>query len=182
MTKNSWTIFSVIGAGIFLLWMIASAVLYKPVDADHVYSPANGFYAPDFTLDQLNGEPFTLSDHFGKPILLTLWTSWCTPCKAEMPNFNRVYQEFDNNEVLVVGVNVTTQDDIGEVATFVQENDLSFPILLDSEGKVAAIYKLRGLPMTFLIDAQGVIRDVIVGGPLSASTVRGTFRELLREK
>lgn len=182
MTKMHWKII-VFGCLAFALsWLSVSAVLLKPSVQEEVFAPAKGFHAPDFTLVNLDGTSFNLSDHIGKPILLTLWASWCSPCKAEMPAFNQVYQELGPENVLVLGVNVTSQDDAAKVKAFVEENKLSFPVLMDTQGEVANLYRLRGLPMTYFIDSQGKITDVIVGGPLSAGTVRSIFNELLQEE
>jgi cytochrome c biogenesis protein CcmG/thiol:disulfide interchange protein DsbE len=163
-------------------WLTISAVLYKPAADVQSVAPAKGFYAPDFNLDQLDGSSFTLSDHLGQPILLTLWTSWCSPCKAEMPTFNQVYQEMGAENVLVIGVNVTSQDDPAKVKDFVELNNLTFPVVLDTQGEAANLYRLRGFPMNYFINSQGKITDVIIGGPLSAGTVRSIFNDLLQEK
>ena len=182
MTKAHWKIF-IYGSLLFAVsWLITSAVLHQPAEESEISVPTKGFYAPNFTLDQLDDTSFTLSEHLGKPILLTLWASWCSPCKAEMPTFNQVYQEMGPENVLVIGVNVTSQDDPVKMKQFVEQNGLEFPILLDTQGHVADLYRLRGLPMTYFIDAQGKITEVIVGGPLSAGTVRSIFNELLQEK
>jgi peroxiredoxin len=182
MTETRWKIF-VYSCLIFALsWMSVSAALHKPSIQNEISAPAKGFYAPDFMLDDLYGDSFTLSDHLGQPILLTLWASWCSPCKAEMPAFNQVYQELGPEKVLVLGVNVTSQDDLVNVKAFVEANKLNFPILMDIQGEVADLYRLRGLPMTFFIDSKGVITDIVVGGPMSAGAVRSIFNELLQEK
>ncbi|MBI9047801.1 MAG: TlpA family protein disulfide reductase [Anaerolineaceae bacterium] len=180
MKRKKWLtiLFSVLS--IYLVWILTSAILYKPVKVEKIYSPARGFYAPAFTLSTLDGNSFTLSDHIGKPMLVTLWASWCGPCKAEMPDFNQVYKEMQD-EILIVGVNVTNQDSLLDVTNFVAENDLIFPILLDTQGEVADLYQLQGLPMTFVIDSEGIIQQRIVGGPISAASVRGFFSELMRE-
>lgn len=164
-----------------LLWSAASAIYFRPVAGIPTQAPAKGFLAPDFTLTTLEGDRFTLSEHFGKPIILTLWASWCTPCQAEMPTFNEVFESYPPGEVMIVGVNVTLQDDPLAVRQFVDEHALSFPIVLDTRGSVANSYRLRGLPMTFFIDPQGVIQQVQVGGPIPGATVRSFFAETLKE-
>jgi thiol-disulfide isomerase/thioredoxin len=73
-------------------------------------SPRQGFAAPDFTLDLLGGSEVTLSDLIGKPVMIYLWASWCPPCRAEMPAIQKVYQDYQDLELVVLGVNTTNQD------------------------------------------------------------------------
>jgi peroxiredoxin len=180
MTKNKWLTISISVLSIYIVWILASAMRYEPIVEEQIFSPAEGFFAPDFTLNTIDGESFTLSEHLGKPILLTIWASWCSPCKAEMPDFNTVYEEMQD-DVLVVGVNVTNQDNLRDVITFLDQNEIAFPILLDESGKVSRLYQLQGLPMTFLINQEGLIEARIVGGPIPASSVRASFGQLLQE-
>jgi cytochrome c biogenesis protein CcmG, thiol:disulfide interchange protein DsbE len=180
MTRNKWLLISISVLSIYIVWILASAMRYEAPREEKITSPAEGFYAPDFTLTTLEGDSFTLSEHYGQPILLTLWASWCTPCKAEMPDFNSVYEEM-SDDVLVVGVNVTNQDNINDVRDFVDDNHLIFPIVLDEKGQVSRLYQLQGLPQTFFIDENGIIQARIVGGPIPAASVRTSFEQLLAE-
>ena len=182
MNAHTWKAIRIIGLIFIVGWIIGSAAIYTPPKEEVIASPAVGFYAPDFTLADLNGTSFTLSDHFGQPMILTLWASWCPPCKAEMPTFNQAYESFGPDKVLVVGVNVAAQDDLNAVRKFVEDNQISFPILLDVNADVSNQYQLQGLPMTFFINAEGIIEEVFVGGPLPSSTVRSFFTESLQEQ
>ena len=85
MTKDKWLVISISVLSIYLVWILTSAMQYKPVVEENTTFAAEGFYAPDFTLETLEGESFTLSEHIGKPIVITLWASWCVPCRNEMP-------------------------------------------------------------------------------------------------
>ena len=175
MKPTLWKIIRIIGMLFLTLWVMGSAFLHRPSAEEAITSPAEGFFAPDFTLPDSNGQHYSLADFRGRPVVLTLWASWCSPCKAEMPTFNQVYEEFGAEQGMILGVNVTIQDNLQDVNQFVADNALSFPILLDQNGDVAALYHLRGLPMTFFITPQGKIDQVFVGGPLSAATVRSFF-------
>lgn len=145
-------------------------------------SPYVGFSAPDFTLELLAGEQVTLSELQDKVVVINFWTTWCPPCKAEMPALEKVYRTLKDLGLEVLAVNSTNQDDEANVIIFVQELDLSFPIPLDRKGIVSAIYNLQGLPSTYFIDTDGVIRDVIVGGPMSAALIQSKVENLLKEK
>ena len=144
-------------------------------------SPRQGFPAPDFTLDLLGGGEVTLSDLRGKPVVVNLWASWCPPCRAEMPAIEKVYRDYKDLGLVVLGVNTTNQDSEADAATFVREYGLTFPIPLDRDGSVSMRYSLRGLPTTFFIDRMGIIRSVIVGGPMSEAVIRINIEDLLKE-
>lgn len=144
-------------------------------------SPREGFTAPDFTLDLLGGGEAALSDQRGQVVMVNLWASWCPPCRAEMPAIERVYQDLKTEGLVVLAVNTTYQDSESAAAQFVAEYNLSFPVLLDRTGAVANRYQLRGLPSTFFIDRQGVIRSVVVGGPMAESLIRSKVQDLLEE-
>jgi len=172
----------VIGAAIVGgFWIWVSAV---PVDATTgglIPSPREGFLAPEFTLESLSGDQISLSDMRGKVVVLNLWASWCPPCRAEMPALQRVYQENHERGLEVLAVNITAQDNLAAVEAFVQEFNLTFPILLDTSGKVGKAYIMRAFPTTFFIDQEGVIQRVIVGGPMSEVTLQSTVDQLLEE-
>lgn len=183
LTNNQrWTLFSAAVLSLAALWMLASRV---PVAATTggapPPSPREGFSAPDITLETLDGGQITLSELRGKVVLVNFWASWCPPCRAEMPAIESVYRAYKGLGLEVLAVNTTNQDDVAAAAAFVQELRLSFPIPLDHTGAVSASYNLRGLPSSYFIDQQGVIRSVIVGGPMSEALVQSRVEELLRE-
>ncbi len=144
-------------------------------------SPREGFSAPDFTLDLLRGGQVTLSDLRGKVVLINLWATWCPPCREEMPAIEKVYQDYKDQGLEVLAVNTTYQDSESAAAAFVQEHGLTFTIPLDRTGAVSNRYQLRGLPSTFFVDRQGVIRSVVVGGPMSEVLIRSKIQDLIEE-
>ncbi|MCK4724510.1 MAG: TlpA family protein disulfide reductase, partial [Anaerolineales bacterium] len=145
--------------GIF--WTFLSRVpVSATTDGAPPPSPREGFSAPDFSLELLGGGQVTLSELRGKVVLVNLWASWCPPCRAEMPAIERVYRSYKDLGLVVLGVNTTNQDSESAAASFVQEMGLSFPIPLDRSGAVSASYNLRGLPSSYFIDRQGIIRSV----------------------
>ncbi len=144
-------------------------------------SPREGFSAPDFTLDLLGGGGITLSDLRGQVVMVNLWASWCPPCRAEMPAIEEVYQDYKNQGLEVLAINTTYQDSEVEAAAFVQEYGLSFPIPMDRTGAVSNRYQLRGLPSTYFVDRKGIIRSVVVGGPMNEALIRSKVQELLEE-
>lgn len=116
--------------------------------------PAIGVEAPDFVLEMAGtGEHVRLSDFRGQTVILNFWATWCVPCRTEMPDLQAAYEDDD---VLVLAVNQQESD--AAVERFVDEFDLSFPVILDREGSVRAHYNVIGLPATFFIDPDGVVR------------------------
>ena len=145
-------------------------------------NPKEGFTAPDFTLDLLEGGEITLSELQGNPVVLNLWATWCSPCREEMPAIENVYRRYKELGLTVIGLNLTSQDSEQAVYEFVQELGLTFPIALDRDGSAANRYQLMGLPTTFFIDSQGVIQSVVVGGPMSEALIQSKVEMLFEEK
>lgn len=116
--------------------------------------PALGEPAPDFVLVSLeSGEEVALSDFRGRPVIVNFWATWCVPCRTEMPDLQHAYETED---VTVLAVNWQESETV--VQDFVTEFNLTFPTLLDSSGKVREHYGVVGLPASFFIDAEGVLR------------------------
>lgn len=113
-----------------------------------------GQYAPDFETEYLNGEKFKLSELKGKPIILNFWATWCIPCKREMPLLQKLHNE---GKIIVVGVNL--QEDKKTVEKFVEELNITFPIVLDKDGSLEAMYNVILKPATYFVDENGVIVD-----------------------
>jgi len=127
-------------------------------------APVAGAPAPDFTLKTLDGGEVTLSDLRGRPVLINFWASWCVPCRVEMPELVRAYEENKEAGFVILGINLTFQDSLTEVKAFVQEFGVTFPVLLDETGKVTDdLYRLRGLPLSVFVNREGVITRLHLG-------------------
>lgn len=114
--------------------------------------------APDLELTTLDGQRVALRDLRGKVVLLNFWATWCPPCKAEMPDLQALYEEHgDAHDFVVVGVNF--QEAAAPVEAFVRERGLTFPVWLDGQGDAGGKLGVRGLPVSFIIDREGRIRD-----------------------
>ena len=144
-------------------------------------SPRGGFFAPDFTLDTLDGEKAKLSDLRGKIVIVNFWATWCPPCRAETPALEKSYEQYRDSGVVILGVNLTNEDSLKDITAFVQEYKLTYPILLDRDGSVNAVYRLQGIPSTYFINRKGVIRTVVIGGPMSETFIQSKIETLLKE-
>lgn len=116
--------------------------------------------APDFVFPTIDGQTVQLSKLRGQPVLINFWATWCPPCRAEMPYIQAAFEE-KGQEVEFIGVNL--EEDLERVRQFAEERGLSFTMALDSEGKSWDTYNIRGLPETFLVDEEGIIRHKKVG-------------------
>jgi peroxiredoxin len=144
-------------------------------------SPREGFLAPDFTLDTLDGNQVTLSELRGRIVVINFWATWCLPCREETPALEKAYKQYKDSDAVILGVNLTNQDLVRDVESFVQEFGLTYPILLDREGSVGYLYQVNGLPTTFFLNREGVIRTVLVGGPMSETFIRSKIEALIKE-
>lgn len=118
--------------------------------------------APDFTLKNRDGEPFTLSEHEGKVVVLNIWATWCPPCRKEIPDFVDIQKEMRDKDVLFVGVSID-REGWEVVRPFAQKYEINYPIMVD-DGTVNQKYgPFRGIPTTFIINKKGKVEYVAPG-------------------
>jgi peroxiredoxin len=120
-----------------------------------------GMIAPDFELTTLDGEVMKLSDYRGEPVMINFWATWCPPCRAEMPDMQRLYE---NEGYSILALNMTeTENNIERVGEFVDELELTFPILMDEASDVMNAYKIQVYPTSYMIDSNGRVQSIILG-------------------
>ncbi len=119
--------------------------------------------APPFTAQTLDGQTVNLSDYRGKVVVLNFWATWCPPCVRETPRLVRLAEAYKDQDVVVLGVNTTFQDDPTKVRQFVRDQGISYSVLLDPEGAVGEKYPARLMPTTYLIDRDSRIVHTKVG-------------------
>lgn len=163
-----------------LAWIFVSADKSGASTSDKIPAPQQGFIAPDFELKAPTGETVILSDLRGKAVLVNLWATWCPPCREEMQTIEKVYQEYKEQGFTVLAVNMTYQDDPLAVIPFVNEQKLSFPILLDETGHMGNAYQLRSLPSSYFVRRDGIINEVVIGGPMSEALLRTRIEDILK--
>jgi thiol-disulfide isomerase/thioredoxin len=138
--------------------------------------PVAGQAAPDFSFEDAAGTTFSLSDFQGRVVMLNFWATWCGFCVMEMPFMQQVYDEWPDEDLVILAVDVGESAEI--VATFLQDNGISLPVLLDMEGKVAVLYGVRGIPRTLFIDKDGFIRGIKVGAFSGVEEIESILEQL----
>lgn len=161
-------------------WILFSADRSGTSTAGKIPAPQTGFLAPDFALKTPEGETIRLSDLRGQPVLVNLWATWCPPCRAEMQTLETVYNDYKDQGFTVLAVNMTYQDNPDLILPFVDERGLTYPILLDETGEVARAYQMKSLPSSFFIDRDGIIHEVVIGGPMAEALLRTRIEEILK--
>jgi peroxiredoxin len=151
-----------VGLALFFSNQMASATSLEPLlraaDLSAVSKPGP---AADFELPDVTGRMHRLHDQRGKVVFLNFWATWCPPCRHEMPLMEQLYQVLHQQSFVMWAVNL--QESQEQASRFMVENRLHFPALLDANGAVTALYKVRALPTTYLIDCAGNMVGVAVG-------------------
>ena len=139
--------------------------------------------APDFTLTDQYGNEHTLSDYQGKTVFLNFWATWCPPCRSEMPEIQKLYEDYGSNEedLIVLGIAAPGYGDEGtveEITEFLNENEYTFPVVMDETGEMFYRYGISAFPTTFMIDAGGNVYGYVQGamtGDIMESIVQQTM-------
>lgn len=137
-------------------------VLLHLINISAVKGEENLNLAPDFALKNLKGHTVRLADFAGKVVFLNFWATWCPPCRIEVPHLKELYAKYQDKGLEVIGISLDLAG--GEVVkAFVDKNQINYPILLGDE-KIAMDYDgILGIPTSFLIDRQGMVRQKFVG-------------------
>lgn len=131
--------------------------------------------APDFTVYDYDGNKVKLSDYIGTPVVVNFWASWCPPCKAEMPHFNKVSEEYSKDQLIFLMVDqVDGQRETVEMGKkHVEDNKYTFTVLFDTDQDAATTYGIRSIPSTLFIDKEGYIQAGVEGRIDEATLRRG---------
>lgn len=130
------------------------------------------YAAPDFQVTDKDGNIVKLSDFSGKPVVINFFTSWCQPCRNEMPYFEEMYRE--NDDVVFMMINVTYDDDKQAADALIKEEGYTFPVYYDTKGEASYIYNVQSYPMSFFVDKNGDLYTYYTG-----SITRESLHELI---
>ena len=118
------------------------------------------YIAPDFTMQDMDGNEVTLASFFGKPIVLNFWASWCGPCKMEMPEIQKFYEQYGNEVHFLL---VSVDDSVDSAKAFLAGTDYTFPVYFDTTSVGAYTYGASSIPLTYFIDAEGNLTAYYMG-------------------
>ena len=164
--------------GIAVIAIVAFSLLFLLQPGDTVVGghPLSGQAAPEIDLVSLDGERVTLSSLRGRPVLVNFWATWCPPCRAEFPLMVEAYAEHADDGLQILGI---LHDDAAEGArAFAADQDATWPMLLDPEDEAWKDYLGVGLPTSFYVDADGIVRAFSVG-PFSEAGLAAQLATIL---
>lgn len=143
-------------------------------DSPASLAPASERTASDFELQTPDGEKVSLASLRGRPVVINFWATWCGPCQQEMPLLQAAHVQY-GADLVVLGINFEEPNTL--VEPFIADLGLSFPILMDADGRVKRLYRVRAFPTTFFLDTEGVIRYEHIG-LLSEKQLAGYLEKL----
>jgi peroxiredoxin len=181
MMRRKKIILTVIVLSVLIIGLTTAAYGCGSDDRSGSQLPAPGREAPDFSLYNLAGEKVSLKDFRGRPVLLNFWATYCPPCRYEMPFIQEVYEDPDWQTSGLVILAVNTGDSRAEVVEFMEDNGLTFEVLLDSATNVAIAYNIRAIPTTLFLDEDGIIHHIDVGAFTSVNAIEERLLELIFE-
>lgn len=146
------------------------------LDGREVRPVREGEPAPEIVLQTPDGESMSLSSLRGTPVMVNFWATWCAPCRVEMPLFINAH-ETHGDGLVVLGVN--SQEDPATVTQYVDAMRITFPVILDRDGMTSLIYRVRALPTTFFVDADGIVVRAHRGAIVSRPQLRPMLDEIL---
>ena len=134
--------------------------------------------APDFTLLDMDGKAVRLSDYKGRPVLINFFATWCTPCREEMPDLEAAWKAYKERGFVILAVNLTDQDNVADVAKYVKDLQLTFPVVLDKSGSVSTLYRVGPIPSSYFVGKDGVLSAVQIGA-MSRQTIEKRLAKIL---
>jgi thiol-disulfide isomerase/thioredoxin len=136
--------------------------------------------APDFALRTFGGDNLRLSEHLGEVVLINFWATWCGPCRQEMPLLDEIYTKYRRAGLVLFSVNI--DEDRADAEEMARTLKISYPVMFDARKEVSRSYQAATMPLTVLIDREGVVRYISEGyKPGYETRYTEKLRELLNE-
>ena len=158
--RQQWAVVGGVVALLALGLFVATRML-----GDELFPVSVGSEAPDFSARTLDAAPRTktMADYQGQVVLLNVWATWCAPCRVEMPAIQALHEAYGPHGLKVVAVSIDDPGKEDAIREFARDYGLSFEILHDAPGDIQRAYQTTGVPETFVIGSDGVIRKKVIG-------------------
>jgi cytochrome c biogenesis protein CcmG/thiol:disulfide interchange protein DsbE len=174
-----WLVFGILTVVIAVfVWLMGWGILNKEgVTGNSGINRLEGL-APEFKLPLFDGSEIQLSELVGQPVVLNFWASWCPPCREEALHLERVWRQYNNEDVRIIGINI--QDTSEDGMAHIREFDVTYPNGLDFDGSITVQYGVIGLPTTFFVNRRGIVDRRWVG-PISEEQLKNWIDELVTD-
>ncbi|MBE3554602.1 MAG: TlpA family protein disulfide reductase [Thermicanus sp.] len=164
---------------IILLALVGVTFYFNTIKTGSVeVKPVVGYQAPDFTIQDMEGNTLNLADLKGKPIFINFWASWCPPCRAEMPHIQAAYEKY-GGQIQFVMINTIEADTLEDLKAYIGEAKLTFPVYLDKKNLVNDLYQVPGWPTSLFINKKGIIVERLTR-PMTAEMTESLMQSILK--
>lgn len=160
-------------AALALIAACASEASKTDDRAQGAAKPDVGFRAPAYSATTMAGDSVSLASYAGKVVLLNVWATWCGPCRKEIPELRALSAKHSGEGLSVIGITVDAEGTESQIADFIKEFRIDYPVWHDPNERISAQYAIVGLPASFLIDRSGVIRWKSTGAIAPGDTALG---------
>ncbi|MBI3642997.1 TlpA family protein disulfide reductase [Candidatus Acetothermia bacterium] len=140
------------------------------------YTPTVGSYAPPFTTFTLDNKQISLDQFKGKTVILKFWASWCAKCQATAPELNKFYADHPN-DVAIIAINLNQADTFDGINQYIQRYKITYPVAVDITGDISTLYRVSQTSTYFIIDPQGVIRQIFTYQTLKAKDFETAYQK-----
>jgi len=145
-----------------LLFLLAMPLAFAQQVGKGVTTITKMHQASEFSLTDVDGRQYRLSDYRGRVVIVNFWATWCPPCREEMPSLQSASEQLKKDKIDVLGINVGEDEET--IFQFTANYPVKFPLLMDKDSKVISQWPVRGLPTTFVINSRGQVVFQAIGG------------------
>ena len=174
--KNLLMNTAILVGAVVIIFSAGIAIQTRNAESDKSTGAVAGAYAPGFSEKDITGQTYSLSDYRGRYVVINFWASWCPPCRAELPELVRFYNDSGGGDIVFLSVNLfETERNPDGLKEFIQDENLPYPVIIDRDGRISDNYGVQTIPVTVVIDPDGRISS-IKNGAVTASWLHAAVR------